>query len=210
MGAARGGGAGGRARVVTAHLRHICAVGSPAGNGLSGRCSTARDRGRWTGRTPPAATTPTPRAPNGPSCRRELTREPRAGAAPLGRLFLGAPVSAPAHALGHQTACSSFFYVIQTHTAMLEMHLNKRPLSRKASLQRTFQPRVGQRAPPAAGGQQSACRLPAAEADEGLFRPARFQDGGGAASAAPGNTGRGGRGRREGCCERRWAACRRW
>ncbi|XP_032978315.1 DNL-type zinc finger protein isoform X2 [Rhinolophus ferrumequinum] len=53
---------------------------------------------------------------------------------------------------------------------MLEMHLNKRPPSRKASLERTFQPRVGQRAPPAAGGQQSACRLPAAEADEGLFR----------------------------------------
>lgn len=44
----RGGGASRRASRTT------------AGSGPSGRCSTARGRGRWTGRTPRAATTPTP------------------------------------------------------------------------------------------------------------------------------------------------------
>ncbi|XP_020936807.1 caspase recruitment domain-containing protein 9 isoform X2 [Sus scrofa] len=66
----RGGGASRRASRTT------------AGSGPSGRCSTARGRGRWTGRTPRAATTPTPRAPSRPL-------RPAAwdlAAAPLGRL----------------------------------------------------------------------------------------------------------------------------
>lgn len=109
VGAGRGKGRGGRPQGHCAHPR----LGPPAGSGRSASCSTARGKGRWTGRTPRAATTRTPRAPSGSGRRRragpgqQLIPRPRRGRR-LVRPPLWPPVSAPAHALCQSPACSTF------------------------------------------------------------------------------------------------------
>ncbi|XP_074218643.1 caspase recruitment domain-containing protein 9 isoform X2 [Camelus bactrianus] len=82
----RGGGAKGPQP--WAHSRTPVPSGSPAGSGPSERCSTAPGRERWTGRTPRAATTLTPRAPSrrlSPAARRgrRTWRRPGTWALPL-------------------------------------------------------------------------------------------------------------------------------
>lgn len=66
VGRGRPGGDEGSQPPKPADTRTHRGVGVSAGSARSGRCSTAGDRGRWTGRTPRAATTRTPRAPSWP------------------------------------------------------------------------------------------------------------------------------------------------
>lgn len=170
---ARAGGGWGCGRGPCASPRPPALSGSPAGSGPSGRCSTARGRGRRMERTPRAATTQTPRAPS----------QPTRPALPVA----GGRRGPPGPPLRRRARAGSVC-VTRTRAATLKCNLiNKLPRSRSrhrrlqwSGPERPFRPRAGQHAqrvargqrsaPPAAGGQQSTARPPAPEAGEGHFR----------------------------------------
>lgn len=138
-----------RERWPRAHLRPPAPPGSPAGSGPSGRCSTARGRGRWTGRIPRAATTPTPRAPSRPlrpAARRGRRTRRHLGAASLGRLFLGE--HGLVLSLCDARACCS----VKNASPSINDRSPDTTASDGLAAARTLRPRAGQRATPAARG----------------------------------------------------------